>query len=1004
MEDTAELIIDKNTLLVSCENGVVVEIEAPEPGSYDTSKTYQITGLAMRTYTFKSIKSRLRREEEEARKAAEEELRKKEEEKQRRIRRERGIESDDEDNDDDNKVLELLGLTPSESESDKPLKQTINTDVDGKEEEPEPEPLFIPEDPSPIHYVCYSTKPDHFWLSVGGYDAGYLYECGFVTEAEREARIKAGQEDRIGDAKTAIPMFGTNDVPIRCIYYSPGRDQVLMGMEDGSIRIQMLEEDAEKKQLDINKLSQYWSLNMHDNNYGPLTGISSSYDNQFVLSVAADGNIFVYDLMSEEKIEEAKKIFRAKIPSARKGLEDERKVEDIEQKGFYSIEMEKQKAEHDKMMKEADEKKLTRRIKSYLTIFSWRGRSLKWILKSRRELEKHKQDKIELVHRELAWESEKLQIALDKLKNRFRDELETDRIVIFSIKTPHKVASFRAAGLSEEFFKLKCQMENRRATILTDKGLSRDPTRELTGAAKKSDSFVEGGLQPGQQDMKKSTLLTGRAGEKVNKALQKVEKAKQKRAARQALWDALYTGKPPDDYEDPADVSAIKEAQENMGDYKLKTAKDYTVPEQLRMNAEKKRNQLLVLIEEIYRHKKSFNQRLIALRDKKINVIDEIQQYINELMEVQSKLSPNQRKHIPKCPELYPCEIPERQFQYTRDSLMKFKEDMQQRIIEEQAKAAGASGFGTGFGSGFSAPTQGGPPTEQRPDPSVMSVSPSVDKMKTNMSVGSTSASTSETEIELSPLELQMMKAEEIRLLYQQNRLLGKIDEKILYFDAELRILRHVKHKLEIDLKNADLRHVTLFEELQLLKEFEKRENVLADKVEGKNREKGDMQMKVMECQQKLDNKKKDIERLQEKEKTLCTQFQQSLGENNKFADFLTKVFKKKIKRAKKKAQTEEGSDEESEEESEEESDWSSEDEESDSEALDDSVCPPGCEQEMFDNVCAMREKRLDIEEAMADEKKLHDNMKKDSETLQKKAKIIDSNLRTAEADLEAFQ
>ena len=52
----------------------------------------------------------------------------------------------------------------------------------------------------------------------------------------------------------------------------------------------------------------------------------------------------------------------------------------------------------------------------------------------------------------------------------------------------------------------------------------------------------------------------------------------------------------------------------------------------------------------------------------------------------------------------------------------------------------------------------------------------------------------------------------------------------------------------------------------------------------------------------KLEQKKKDIEKLQEKEKALNTHFQNSLGDNNKFADYLTKVFKKKIKRSKKKA------------------------------------------------------------------------------------------------------
>ncbi len=51
--------------------------------------------------------------------------------------------------------------------------------------------------------------------------------------------------------------------------------------------------------------------------------------------------------------------------------------------------------------------------------------------------------------------------------------------------------------------------------------------------------------------------------------------------------------KPDDKYEDPADLAAIEFAQENMGDYKLKTDPEYVVPEHLRINAEKKRRQMV---------------------------------------------------------------------------------------------------------------------------------------------------------------------------------------------------------------------------------------------------------------------------------------------------------------------------------------------------------------------------------------------------------------------------
>lgn len=53
-----------------------------------------------------------------------------------------------------------------------------------------------------------------------------------------------------------------------------------------------------------------------------------------------------------------------------------------------------------------------------------------------------------------------------------------------------------------------------------------------------------------------------------------------------------YRSKPHDDYEDPKDVQAIKEAQVFMGDFNLKTASDYKIPEHMRINAAKKEEEL----------------------------------------------------------------------------------------------------------------------------------------------------------------------------------------------------------------------------------------------------------------------------------------------------------------------------------------------------------------------------------------------------------------------------
>ena len=92
--------------------------------------------------------------------------------------------------------------------------------------------------------------------------------------------------------------------------------------------------------------------------------------------------------------------------------------------------------------------------------------------------------------------------------------------------------------------------------------------------------------------------------------------------------------------------------------------------------------------------------------------------------------------------------------------------------------------------------------------------------------------------------------------------------------------------------------------------------------------------------------------------------------------------------------------------EDESDSDWSDSDEEDEGgeNKLDDTTCPQGCEEELFDLACQLREKRLDIEDALGEEKKLLDTLKKDLESLKKKAKIMEAGVKTADSDLQAFQ
>nr|CAB3230210.1 WD repeat-containing protein 52-like [Phallusia mammillata] len=975
-----------NTLLVSCSNGKVVEITAPSLSSVDTTHTYKLSDIPMRYFAFQSIKSRLRRDEERLRKEKEKAKRRKDRERELKRKRDRGEEISDED-----------------------AAAFLDEDPEAAEEEEE-EPLYFPPEPNPILQAFYVT-PGRFVLSMGDYDAGYLYECVFPDDSSSD-------EDATNEPIKAIPVQESSDVPITTIRFSSDRHKVFVGFQNGQIRVYPIEADPEAT-FDLDMLGSNWNLNMHDNQHGRVTNIEESHDGSYVFSCGGDGNLFGFYSLAHEEIVKSMEGKRASLPSPHKRSADDRLIDDIDDPHAYSIEDAKLKAEHDKMMRDAEAKKLTERKrinklrKSFLELLHKNSELPSHAQLKREEFEldpsirmkmlSQTQDRIERVRLEMQWDKEKLALAHRKIEGRFRSQLECDRIVVHAFNSSHTVASYRVAKLPDEYYSLKQTVEQRvRAASLASEGFA---TVEGMGTSlpsergNETDDADDASFLNEAKRKAKKTILHGRQAEKVAKAIKKAEEAKLKHEKRQNEWKELFKSKPDKKYEDPADVAAIKEAQANMGDFKLKTSSDYVVPEHLRMDTEKKRYQILILQGLIHRAKSDFNNKLIHIRDAKFELISEMRNYSQEMKAIQSRMSKEDRLRLPHIPHPHPEEEPHKKFEFTRQTLLNFEEEEKEReIAEAKKKRKGDGGLFGGFGD------EPPPETLQVKDlkhSSRKSASSIASSVRSKAMKGLPRSESSGPTV----LEQQIAQIENIRLRHQRDRLLRSINEKMTSFDAELRLLRHDKTKLDVDLKMADLRHVTLLEELLLLKEYEKRETTLSGRVTGKRNELAEINGRAAEMQVRLESKKRDIERLVDREKALYASFTSSLGDNNKFADFLNKVFKKKIKRAKKKI-VQEGEEEDSDMSSSDESDWSSEEDEDDSVegGFDDSVCPPGCDQQLFDSTLVLRERRLDLEEALAEEKKLAETLKKDVDALGKKAKVMESQLKNALDDLEAFQ
>nr|XP_051674406.1 cilia- and flagella-associated protein 44 [Oryctolagus cuniculus] len=968
----------ESTLLIICENGYVLEAPCPtikEEDDHDVV-SYEIKDMCLKCFHYSSVKSKILRLIEIEKRKKKKELKEKEREARRKLKEEMGEDGG---------------------------KELLDEGEEEEEEEPLPE-LFMPPTPSPILCGFYSG-PEKFWLSFGGYDSGFLYHCAFPSY-DKESDFKE-QKDEPFDF---CFLEDTEDNPIQAITFSINQTMMFCGMRNGAIRVYTLSEND----TSLANLVEYWHFSMHDNNYGCIKSISTSFDDRFLVTAGADSNIFIFNIFSEFVL---KKELKAKVPSPRYGIESEPIPEDIEDPKVYSIENARRKREHDKLMKEVEEIKAGKRER----IKALRNEFLK-LLAMNKELPKHMQfkrtdfdldskiradidrktaHKIQQVEKELAWEKEKHELCLMKLQNRFRDALEGDVVVVHAIQSDHKISSYRLVKPSKySKFKRPSQAERRQSKFerFEKEGLGKKDSRRDTD---ESVSIIEEAIMEKEKKFRPRTLseiMIENQIEKTRKLILKAERAQHKIQQRKKEWEELYKSKPDDDYEDPKDVQAIKEAQVFMGDFNLKTAPDYKIPEHMRINAAKKEEELGHLDSLAHSKKMHMNKCILSIRDLKVAVIDEIQCLVQELKNIQLSLDVSKHIPIPQVPQIYPEEVPERRFHYDEETLLRFK---RQRMKSRDQNSSQVEQVGSGSsGGGFLKPSSG----KNGDFTSRDSISRSSRASAYNLDIPKL---TEFEKAEPTDVELEIMKRDEIKHLYMQQYLSNRIKELIITFDAELRLLRHHKLKLDTQMKLSDLHHLTLFQEMLLLKNFEKQENILQERVNSLDKEEQDMQWKISETLKEMEEKKIEITKLQEQEKALYAGFQAAVGENNKFANFLMKVLKKKIKRVKKKeVEGDADEDEESEESSEEESSLESDEDESGSEdeVFDDSICPTSCDPALFELALQLREKRLDIEEALVEEKKIVDNLKKEYDTLSKKVKVVATNLNAAEEALEAYQ
>jgi hypothetical protein len=223
---------------------------------------------------------------------------------------------------------------------------------------------------------------------------------------------------------------------------------------------------------------------------------------------------------------------------------------------------------------------------------------------------------------------------------------------------------------------------------------------------------------------------------------------------------------------------------------------------------------------------------------------------------------------------------------------------------------------------------------------------------------------------------------------------LQKIQDNVASFREAVDDLRVDRHQVLADLKLAELKLLTLYQEFKLLQTFEARDNALQQKQVRCKGEESEIMTLSSENKARLEGKLEEIHLWNEKLIQIAAEFKSLLPDNHPYLETLTRIFKKKIKRS--KGSEDENEDEDMEEEEEEEED-------DDDEEVED-ICPPGCDQIVFEKILDLREKKLETEEVCSEIQKSIDDLKRTSDRLKQREKQIAKEAQQAELEVRQFQ
>ncbi|XP_030383032.1 cilia- and flagella-associated protein 44 [Scaptodrosophila lebanonensis] len=918
-----------NLVLIGCKSGEVYEYNIrTNITEEETYLTYNLTSKErLRSTRFVSVKSRIRRD------IKREKIKRRKEKKRERKMRE---------------IEKLKKANPG-------LQIDIESALADSEPDEEEEPLHIPSVPNAILWLRYTDR-DTIWVSMAGYDAGYVYELEF------------------GAAEPSIctMIADADDIEIHSYYIID--EYILFGLFNGRLRINRLNLE------NFTDLTDYRIYPMHEANNGVMPRILTSFDGERLVTIGHDGNIFLYKWNGPKVVKNPPKKRLPEMP-------DMELPDDILDPDTPSLEQEKINAEIKRQQDaaEAHDRDVLAKIgvlqNEYFEIVrrneqlppGLRAQHKDLLLDPRitQQIRDELQAELDDVREDLAYDLEFAQVGHRKLFDHFLKELDH---VPFSV-TPLRanvtpISTFRLQSLGEEYEQIKRDIEER---LRREQELG---LHDLIAAEEKEDSIGE----PPPESFffgRDPRSIMPRFSRKMMRLLLRYRKRQLYEVRRIFDWDKLERQKPDPNRNHPDDDAQIAEAMRNLGDYKLKIGADYEPKPSETLT--QKYIEIVECRKMYFEMVDTFNHRIFALRDRKKHLLGHIRKRRNRLNTIHSFVPERDRLYLGDIAEINPdIEYPEYNLiehcepgcGVNVDDIL-YMEKTVEEVIEERKRDPTIDTV-----SIFTLAHIESPELQEAVKYNALQIC----KVDRTLTPGELVAmlrdlppisdpSYFELDEEGNAPMTQEMRNRCLRvLLVEQQNIKDDVDEQIRQFDKDLEKMNISRFhaKLEAEFMAAYL--ISLNQELYILRDSEEIENQLLQNANEAMNTRNELQVVINATNRQLDELRKNIDKLNEQIAALQLTFMSTI-KGHKFYDFLRRIFKKRWRPPKRVRKDDEESSTSS------ESSSSSEEDEADAKSidsldmttirLDESTCPTGLDRALYDLAFVMRSDRHGLERSV---------------------------------------